>query len=368
MPYKFIFSFLVVLMFGYLEGQPPVPPYNPGNYEFSMAESNGEIAIYCTYINTTENNPPNTSAQLVDLVFAIKFPDYYDNSKIDLAVIATNYYIIKNGSLKQGNGFKFQDFSLFVPLYSPLNWVLNQPVEIARISIDDDNNPPGGTVAELAAFGEITYTFPNFNVDFTDYTPSVTGYYPLPVDLKSFSAAMYNSSSSILTWTTSTEINTDYFEVQRSQDALEWTSLSRVDAAGNSTSDLNYEYIDRNISMKRQAENIFYYRLKMVDLDGRFKYSTTKGVRFDRDNSDSSLMIYPNPASSHLNVDLYNLDGFNDNYVLKIYDIQGKELLIQDITGSGIELLDISAFSSGEYIIKIRSLGNSWHQKFIKVD
>ncbi len=101
-------------------------------------------------------------------------------------------------------------------------------------------------------------------------------------------------STSLLTWITSTELNSDYFEIERSTDAKSWINLGIVQAAGNSNAKNNYNFVD---SIPESGLN--YYRLKMVDLDGTFAYSRIKSVNFPE---FSWAKLYPNPVNDVLQI------------------------------------------------------------------
>lgn len=87
--------------------------------------------------------------------------------------------------------------------------------------------------------------------------------FPLPIELISFDG--YNkSNNNILTWSTASENNNDYFTVERSEDGVSWDIIYTVDGAGNSQSKINYSLVDNSY-----REVINYYRLKQVDYDGQ---------------------------------------------------------------------------------------------------
>ncbi|MBK7633184.1 MAG: hypothetical protein IPJ13_02035 [Saprospiraceae bacterium] len=129
----------------------------------------------------------------------------------------------------------------------------------------------------------------------------------LPIVLSKFNALKLNEISSKLNWTTSSEINSDYFGIERSMDGNNWETIGRVTAAGNSSKELAYEFIDDNLPLIRTKEQVFYYRLRMTDLDGQYKYSDVRGVNFGK-LSTGVVTIYPNPTVEHINVDLSGMD------------------------------------------------------------
>lgn len=95
----------------------------------------------------------------------------------------------------------------------------------------------------------------------------------LPLTLKSFSASQPTATTTLLKWTTSSEQNTSHFDIEASQSGANFGLIDRVAAAGNSSSDINYSYTHTN-----PFRNTTYYRLKMVDIDGKFTYSKIVSV------------------------------------------------------------------------------------------
>ena len=90
----------------------------------------------------------------------------------------------------------------------------------------------------------------------------------LPLTLKSFSASQPTATTTKLNWTTSWEQNTLHFDIEASRNGADFGLIGRIAAAGNSSGDINYSFTHSN-----PYRNNTYYRLKMVDIDGRFTYS-----------------------------------------------------------------------------------------------
>lgn len=114
---------------------------------------------------------------------------------------------------------------------------------------------------------------------------------PLPVRLVQFDGKSENKIPHLY-WKTSSEINADYFEIERSTDARKWSTIGRVTAEGSISSTKEYTYSD----LYPTKENA-YYRLKLVDLDGSFSLSRIVLISTD---SNLEIILYPNPA--HKNV------------------------------------------------------------------
>jgi len=140
----------------------------------------------------------------------------------------------------------------------------------------------------------------------------------LPVELLSFNAVP-DSSKVKATWVTATEVNSDYFEVQKTKDGNSYLKVAVVKAAGNSSYNRYYQAYDL-----APYQGTSYYRLKETDLDGSFKYFGDVVVNFN----DASFALFPNPAHQGdvLTIN-YNSDYGSDNMVLSINDIVGKHLI-----------------------------------------
>lgn len=177
----------------------------------------------------------------------------------------------------------------------------------------------------------------------------------LPIELIFFSAELNNNRTVRLEWETATEKNNDYFTIERSRDGVEWTVLSTVDGAGNSSIPMEYYAVDSS-----PFSGTSYYRLKQTDYDGNFEYFNVQSVELDSDQN-RKIDIYPNPTMNQVIVegDSYNLE------VISIYNNLGQlmngYLKISKVSQSKIKI-DLSQLEGGVYILETR---NSSH-KIIK--
>lgn len=189
----------------------------------------------------------------------------------------------------------------------------------------------------------------------------------LPIHLSSFSATKHTERSSLLNWTTSLEINSDFFGIERSKDGNNWETIGRVTGAGNSSKKLAYEFIDDNLPLIRTKEQVFYYRLRMTDLDGQYKYSDVRGVNFGK-LSTGVVTIYPNPTVEHINVDLSGMDLDAGKVDLFVYDMAGRQVIKKSIIGNGIELIDVSQLPANTYNVVVKQGETAYQQRVIKID
>ncbi|MFT6244762.1 MAG: hypothetical protein ACJAXI_001531 [Crocinitomicaceae bacterium] len=180
----------------------------------------------------------------------------------------------------------------------------------------------------------------------------------LPVELLSFNAEAIDAHIE-LNWSTASEINNDYFNVERSSDGVNFTSILKVNGADNSSQILNYTAVD-NASLS----GISYYRLKQTDNNGQIDYSSIVSVDFNKTN-DFIINVYPNPNDG----EGFNLQLFEKNaeILIVVYDILGNELYSEVIITS-LNNHDVYAIhpskklNSGVYLILATS-GNKIDNK-----
>ena len=169
-----------------------------------------------------------------------------------------------------------------------------------------------GGVATANGVGDIVSTvFTNFNTYFALANPPGGGN-PLPIELSNFTATLNNKKVDVK-WTTQSELNNDYFTVERSADNETFTAIGTVDGSGNTTQLHNYSFTDNN-----PLTGLSYYRLRQTDFDGQSQANLPVVVN----NIGSGVFtVYPNPAKSG-KVHLMGDEGS----ILK-------DISVQDITG-----------------------------------
>ena len=140
---------------------------------------------------------------------------------------------------------------------------------------------------------------------------------PLPVTLVSFTAAKQEKNV-LLKWTTATEIDNDYFIIERSSNGNNWETISQMPTQGNG-SNLQY-YQGKDMT---PLSGVNFYRLKQVDIDGKFVYSKTVMVDM-RLNKENNLVLMPNPVvSDALTLNLSDIEA-SGNCKILLYDMTGK--------------------------------------------
>lgn len=186
---------------------------------------------------------------------------------------------------------------------------------------------------------------------------------PLPVALTVFSGKAIGYDA-LLSWTTASELNSKGFELERSIDNNQFNLVTFVAGKGNSQAKNTYAYNDKDAL---SINNTLYYRLKMVDRDGAFKYSNVVKVSTTH-VAENAVAVYPNPFNNTCNVSITSsVDGA---VAIEVFDLQGKTVLTQNATiTNGTTVLNIAETSSlkaGVYMVRVIAQGNVSVIKLIK--
>ena len=164
----------------------------------------------------------------------------------------------------------------------------------------------------------------------------------LPVQLISFEAKLNkNSDKVMLSWQTASEINSSHFMVEKSSDGLEFKGIGKITAMGNSHSLASYTFND-----DFPCDSFNYYRLNQYDNDGSNVYSFTRMVYYS--HSSVSVIIFPNPFSNEITIQLNEVTGNYDNFNLTLYRSNGQK--VSDFNFSEkVITLKTSHFLPGQY-------------------
>jgi hypothetical protein len=188
-----------------------------------------------------------------------------------------------------------------------------------------------------------------------DWWTLVDGSVPLPVTLLHFQAE--SQGNQVLTsWQTAIESNSSHFEIYRSRDGSIFNLAGTVAAAGNSVTLLNYAFTDNS-----PYRDISWYRLKSVDLDGRFTWSNI--VQVDRGNP-ATVSLYPNPTNGPMILSVPAAIA-GRRPIAFIYDGIGRKLR-SFLISSTTQPIDVSALPAGVYHLSFVSDQNTHTILFIK--
>lgn len=230
--------------------------------------------------------------------------------------------------------------------------------------VDNIDNPTPGTTVTYTdnpgALGTIEYriyayryTDDNLNGNSFDLARgraynttnfvTVTLSKPLPIELLSFEGEIFDSENH-LKWTTTTEINNDYFTIEKSSDGFSFVEIGFIDGAGNSNANLDYQFIDDNV-----VESTNYYRLKQTDFDGNYTYSNIIVLTNNLSNS-----IYYNNSTNH--IELGGVQG-----KIKIYNLQGQEVKHFTAKENSVYV----NLSKGMYLVSVENKNQIFTKKIV---
>lgn len=162
----------------------------------------------------------------------------------------------------------------------------------------------------------------------------------IPVTLIDFKASK-NSDNIVLQWQATRESNFKQYEIERSSNGIDFTVIGTINGQNLS----NYHFIDNQLPSVKAV----YYRLKLVDVDGKFNYSKTVAIRL---NGFNGAFTYPNPTTGQLTVQLQN--PMAEKSVLAISDVTGRVIKQLNIPARQATIqIDASTLPVGRYFIKI---------------
>jgi uncharacterized protein YjhX (UPF0386 family) len=216
-----------------------------------------------------------------------------------------------------------------------------------------------GTTASPALYRDLTTTgacssLNVFNGNITLPSGQVCSYDVngnLPITLTDF--YLINDQSSIkVKFSTLSEINNDYFNIEHSADGIEFEAIGEINGTGNSNSRINYEFIDEN-----PLENINYYRLKQTDFDGQYAYSDIKTILHK--NAENFRII-------QLSTQDVQIISTMQNYNINIYDAAGHEVKVFKLLSNN-QLISIDDLRVGLYFVKVNGFDKVRATKIIKI-
>lgn len=175
---------------------------------------------------------------------------------------------------------------------------------------------------------------------------------PLPVDLVRFTARKINGKDVLAEWATASEFNVSHFEIEMAKGNAayqqnQFVKIGEVASNGNSTTEQQYSFTD----IENNKSGIRYYRLKIIDNDGSFKYSAIRPVVF---NEEISWQVSPNPSSGIFKLTFQAAD--NEPITVKVYDVTGKTVKQYQLNSNGFVqqlIIDLSErqYAAGLYLL-----------------
>jgi len=194
---------------------------------------------------------------------------------------------------------------------------------------------------------------------------SLTWNIPLPATGLIAQASLYGDIATIK-WSTLSEQNTDHFELERSLDHINFSKIGQpVMAAGNTDTKREYQQPDNISGLYQQP--VIYYRVKLIDFDGLFKYSNVVAVRLNR---LADISGWPNPFSTAITLNIPATQS--TELLIRLTDIAGREMMakkVRSARGSSQVILNgLDKLSKGVYLVDVFDIlsGNKSTLKFIK--
>ena len=188
---------------------------------------------------------------------------------------------------------------------------------------------------------------------------SGTSVVALPVELVYFEAKAIDNHQALLNWQTASELNNNYFDVERSYDAIHWEWVGKVAGNGTTTQLTVYSFVDKTITKSQQTA---YYRLNQIDYDGANEYTDIRSIRFTPKPNALEIAAYPNPFNQEVTLST----SATEPYSIEVTDINGLVVLNIENEDKGTHKLDLSTWASGVYLVNVTSTQGTKHLKVIK--
>jgi glucuronoarabinoxylan endo-1,4-beta-xylanase len=231
-----------------------------------------------------------------------------------------------------------------IPYTKTLQWIVTSGVTTIPIGANvtlDGNPATNGFVTMNPGFE----TSPNSIFLAIVLSPCEAA--PLPIKLINFDAKAQENHVQ-LNWATSSESNSQGFEIERGENGKEFSKIGYVKSEANndkSNEKLAYNFYDHTSSSV--VGGLLYYRLKQLDLDGKFEYSQIKSVKME---TLESIKIYPNPVADFLSIEGSNLSQIKS---IELLDTKGSSIYKSNFAENKI---DMNNTSPGIYFLKIEKM------------
>jgi hypothetical protein len=185
----------------------------------------------------------------------------------------------------------------------------------------------------------------------------------LPVTLLNFTASYIADNNVKVSWSTTNELDVDYFEVERSTDAAGFVGVEHVNADESLNPVHSYSVNDQLFNVN---SNIVYYRLRIVDKNGKYSYSKTIAIKLEQ--PENVLSVFPNPLNDYTTLSIFATKPATG--MLRLIDNTGKPLMIKSFNvsnGSNSILVDqLGNLPRGIYVIQVMLNNKLYNQKIVK--
>ena len=322
-------------------------------YTLSGSNIGSAAALNCTVVDTIPANVTYVPGSMI----IVSSPGcgtnsiQTDNNDADFAYKATNggknyvkFYIgtgatNTTGGILQPNETYTLRFKVITPAIVPLLSTVTNTARITGQNIFGDQFVDDGT-ANISAGGILAVKMTSFTVK-------------------------KESNDAVLRWTTISETKNDHFEIERSVDGLNFSKMGIVAGNGSTSLTKNYIYPDALVNV---TSKVLYYRLRIVDIDGKTSYSQVVALRLDGSITMSNLTVYPNPFTNNIKLQVHSAK--EENSTIRFINMNGQEVLKRNVTlqpGDNIVIVkDLETIAEGLYVMEFRTSNGVMTQKIIK--
>jgi hypothetical protein len=226
-------------------------------------------------------------------------------------------------------------------------------LNLVRLLTDADGDFTSGVTLTSPTSIDATAKTISFSIDLTSgqyFTLGSEEIAALPVELIAFNAKVIQEEVE-LTWTTASEVNNAYYNIERSTDGISFSTIGQLDGVGNAIGLTNYRFLDSD-----PVKGYSFYRLKQNDINGEFDYSPIKSVLLERVNS-YELSLMPNPLQSERKLMLkYDGNLNNQDCYISIIDLQGGVVFSRKTPlQKGRITIDLPSLSQGIYLVSLQT-------------
>ena len=247
------------------------------------------------------------------------------------------------------------DFKMDITLNLGANPTLVNIADL-RFLVDDDGDFSNGGTTCYVNGGGVNMSYNNPVLTITDIgvaeipdnstryiaIGSVSSVSPLPIELLSYTAVCKDNKA-VLNWSTSSELNNDYFTIEKSTDAVYYEAVARINGSNNKSTVTNYSWTDDNF-----LGGTTYYRLKQTDFNGEVEYY---GVRTTTCEELGKINFYPNPFKNSINIQLS--DNITYPITIEVLDYLGRKVHEETLQTSEVEISLNDQLPSGTYFVKV---------------
>ncbi len=223
---------------------------------------------------------------------------------------------------------------------------------------------PTNNIAADLQHGTNGYVLQTNVSGFSSFYFGSTNITTLPLDLLTFTGVLENNAVTLLKWKTTNQINTSHFVVERSITGNNFNTIGVVNAVSNNSNVFNYSFNDNDAANQRSP--ILYYRLKITDANGAFKYSTVISILLPGING--TITISPNPVVNNLNAAVTSpVTGIAS---WRVIDNTGRTILYSTSLlkkGSNVLSININKLAVGSYYLYVSGDGINVKTKFQKL-